>query len=57
MALEELMGMLFEVREMGPPPGQAAEEEFGPEAPGVPAEGSMSVRYEMCVEDEEYERV
>lgn len=42
---------------MGPPPGLAAEEEFGPEAPGVPAEGSMSVRYEMCVEDEECERV
>lgn len=54
MALEELMGMLFEVREMGPAPGLAAEEdEFGPEAPVVPAEGSMSVRCDMCVEDEE----
>lgn len=44
MALVVLMGMLFEVREMGPEPVLAVEEdEFGPEAPVVPAKGSIGV--------------
>jgi hypothetical protein len=42
MALVELMGMLFEVREMGPELA-VEEDEFGPEAPVVPAKGSMCV--------------